>query len=676
MRYVLLFTLFIIFGFASEQRKIILSSYAKSSIAVQDFANLQHKFSKKLLKTLQKEKATIKTRKSGKLFIIVIEPIKNKKSALYIKSLLPKPFNKSGYINAYTPPKKPKKSEKIDLNKAEKKSEKISIDTNNTKTAKATQEITIAPKTPELNETNITKEIIKTEINSTKNESKEIKQENKDTAKLASPKNETKELVTKEPIEHTTIEPKNTKIQSDYEEKNSISIGSFFENAKSSFVDIIKTLSQLFTQYIFVISLIILILAFIIYYRTIKIKILHKRQINLLEKEKEEKAMLAQSLRIEVNHLKSRYFGFAKSLVEPIEALQNKFQKSTSDPAEKETAKIVNTLAQILASYQDLGEHIVMDESEFNLNSLVSHVVKHEKIRCEEGIGIVKDFDLPMLKKVVGDKQKAYRIFSLLIKFACLNTHIGRVLVSLNQASQDVDGKVMIHVIIKSGKNGFSKNATKSITDAFSNRVLYDDINMPKDIYDLKVVKRLVEAMNGSIEFVGGESQESGFLFNLQFKVINRYALQESLLSRQHGLKMSIFLLEDDETDGIKNDLKSIGIEPKIYPSWSELVQNFKDVYIFADVIILQNSYLCKIDANVLINMAKRKNFAILVVVDEGEMEDKIIYTLRDGEKELTKEDKTTIRILQKPYSESELLSLLTNIYEEQKPADLSSHVD
>lgn len=685
MRYFLLFILCIVVGFAGEQRKIILSSYKKSSIAIKDLASLQLRLSKTLLRTLKKENSHIKARKSGKLHIIVIEPIKNRKSALKIKSLLPKPFNKTGYINTYNPPAnakpalKPKKDtnqvkntekkEIIQIAKSEKPKEEEPTKIEEKKQESLENKIEVNTTVAQATEVKeIEKEVKKEEVAKKKEEKKEAEKKVK-AKKETEKKSEVKKIeVKKKP------KPLKNKEEKIIEETN-IGFGFIAEAVKSGFISFVQYFTRLFMENIFIISLIIFVMSIFILFRVTKRKILVKRKMDLLNKEKEEKAMLAQSLKIELNHLKSRHINFTKSLMEPIETLQNKFDKSSLEPSEKETAQIVNTIAQILTSFQELGEHISMDESEFNLNAVVSSVVKQEKLKCEEGISVIKDFDLPMLKKVVGDKQKVLKLFSHLIKFACLNTHIGRVFVALNQASQDVDGKVMIHVVIKGGKNGFSKNATKNITEAFSNRLLYDDINMPEVIHELKVAKRLIEAMNGSIEFIGGEGQESGFLFNLQLKVINRYALQETLLSKQHGLRMNIFLLGENDTQDLQNDLKSLSIEPQIFTSWEKLVISFKDIYVFVDIIILQNSFLPKINLEELIKIAKRKNFAIIIIIEENEMENKTIHQLTERENALDEEDRTTIKILQKPYNKNEFLSLLTKIHEEQKPVDLSSQL-
>ncbi len=718
MRYFLIFILSVVFLFAGGERKIILSSYKKEDAALRYLnSQLSPRFSKKFISALEDANCEIKVRQSGNLFIIVAEPIKNYKIANTIKSLLPQPFNKTAFINAYTKPKQSvtikidsdnelksasvttnskQEPEKKSINIEAKKSQEdakenidnevkkeIEEDTKEKVKEKTLEEVKVQVDKniePKIKQEATIKKDLKSEINITimQNEIKEAEglvqiSINPNLSKnIAEGKTgQAQPVVTIEETDNNKNETwyKNDNFLEKYEEYK---ITKLIEDAKRGLSEFGTKLNKTLMDNLLDISIAMFIFSLILFAIAVNITRKYKKRLGKISSDLRTKSKYAESLQIEVNHLKTRHINFINSLSGSVEYLQNKFIRETTKDID--TQKAVNSLTQILASHKELGEVVGLDESEFNLNLLVSHVIKAELLRCEEDVKIINDFDLFMLRKVVGDRQKVAKIFKLILEFTRLNTHYGRILVFLNQTIQDVDGKALISVVIRSGINGFSEAAIKNISRAFDNIGIVDVSRLPKQAYSLKVAKRLLEIMGGSIEFIGQRGQECNFVFSFKLKIINKYALQESLFAKQHGISLDIVIFGNNKKiiEHTENDLRLISIEPKTYTSWSKLTEQIKDIYVCIDLVIVCNRAINNMDFDFLLKKAKQKNFAILVIVEEDEAENQNLISYVANEKSLPKSKSTIIKVVKKPYNKKDFIKILKSIDSELIPFDLS----
>ncbi len=675
MRYIVVFMLSILLLNAG-QKKIIVSSYANDVVANRALKKIGVTFSPELLEALKTNNATFKARKSSKLYIVVIEPIADYKTASHLKSLLPKPYDKRAFINSYTPRKSTQNITKIsaeqtikdikkqdDLNQSTQNKQEIinqkkiqTTEKNNTKTLNVLP--VVAVETSKVQKPTIVE--VKSQDKAQKPTATQIKSQDK----IEEPK---KVAEKKSRIKEKNIKPQSP-IFINEPEQSEILLASVADEITNNINMFFKYCILLFTRFVFEISILIFVVAVVVFVITFKKKEEYKRQIDILQKAKEKKAMTLQKLQIEVSHLKTRHMNFINALNEHVSYLDDKFVKiSTSD---KDVVAHVSSIAKTLSYYQELGDEIYVEESEFNLNQVVSNVVKEEIFKCEEDIKIISDFNLISLKKVVGDKPKIIKILKLLLDFTREYTNYGRILVSLVQSVQDVDGRAMVTIVIKGGKNGFSETALQYIQDAFSSIVTNEDTKT--DVHNLKVVKQLLEAMGGDIEFIGDKGGECGFVINFKLKIINRYALQESLFARQNGLRLEMMLLgkNNEHTKQTQNDFKMIGLEHGVFHSWDKVATELKDAYLFTDMVVIQNEIIASVDLKFLMAKAVQKNFAIFVILEEGEKEHSSLqgFILQNNKSD----NPVVIHIFHKPYTHKELLDSIINIRNKQLPYDLT----
>ncbi len=460
--------------------------------------------------------------------------------------------------------------------------------------------------------------------------------------------------------------PYSSRVDGEVQIDDGLGITGFIQNLQINATKLGKAFVYYFTNYIFTISMALFVISLMFYVWSRKKYLEQKNEILKLKRENKKQLILTEELQIQVNHLKTRHVKFINSLSEPIKYLENKFLEAKN--LDKSTQKSILKLSQTLGAYQELGDAIYIEESEFNLNALVSNVVKEELLKCEEDVRIMSDFDLAILKKVVGDKQKLAKVFKIVIDLVRQNTSAGRILVSLNQTTQSVDGRAVVDVVVRSGKSGFNQSIIELIEQAIYSS-LESSVHTAKKAHDIKVAKRLLQAMGGGLEFVGKEGEECGFVLSFTLKIINRYALQESLFSKQYGLSLEIFLLDDgsDSSKEIQNSLRFISVDSHVFNAWDKMLVALKDTFAFVDLVIMQNSSVKNVDFDALLQKAKEKNFTILVMLGEDEVEDLVVLEYIGEESQ-----KSFVRVFRKPYNKKEFIGLMWDIRDKQSPCDIS----
>lgn len=676
MRYFIFILLFIVVNFANgSQKKIIIGSFDTKPQAVKALLKLDTTITTRLKDTLKSGSIHLKARKSGKLFIVVVEPIENNSKAKEIKSQLPKPYNKVGFISNYSAPTNSQNEEvQLDLAKKEDKpSQNIpalsSIYDNNKSKEKIEEEK--APKeevvVPQKEENQ--KEVVEEE------KIEKVEEDIKDIEPISSI--DEVEKINKKNKPDKIKKEENASSESMHTQESSFGFTNIAEYIRSGSISLFNGFINIVLNSIIYIAILLLLLSAFIYISALKKTVVLENEIKSLKKDKEEKAVLAQNLTLDINRLKTYYNDLIESFRKPIEILRENFNKPHINAEDVSAARASKTLEQLLVAHEELGGEITIEKTEFDLNVLVRNVTKKKRNSCKDSVKIVTDFDLPALSKIVGDSSKVARIFSILTGFSCRHTNVGRILVALNEASQDVDGNITIVVIVKSNKNGFSKEAIDKINQSFAiSNATHDSTNVDKDIEELIIAKRLIESMNGNIAFKGKEGFENFFIFNMELKVINRQTMQDNFLSRKFILKSSVLLLskDDDSTEYLANDLETLNIVPKICKNWEDMENRLKDVFLFIDIVIIQNSSLDSIDAKKLIQKARDKNFALLIISEDSERENNIIQKTIKEDKNSANEAPIILKTLKKPYGKEEFFKLLNTIHNEQKPTTLTSN--
>lgn len=658
MRYfITLFICFLTFMNASE-KKIIIGSYDSLKSATKQLQKLQTNIASNLINALNEQNASLHARSSGKMFIIAIEPLKDFNTAKKISTLLPPTIQKNILINNYTNYKKNENHTNLANKKVALKETKISI-----------QEKKVATKMPQISDIEEKKVPINMPTLDNINYS----------AKKPLPKNEKSEHKIDEKLHEKEIniqfyEENKTSIEQTQPLQSTNGIVNFIQSIKNGIISVLSILYNSFINFIFYISIFILAIAIIIYLTTQKNIIDLKQKIKTLENATEIKTQQAQNLKLDNNHLKLYYNNLTQSFKTHIDSLKEYFNNLPPKQVDENIFKTLNAIHLLLNSHEELDGDISLEKKEFNLNVLIKNTVLNEKTKFSDNINIIVDFNLPMLKKVVGDKQKIARVLSILLEFTCINTKNGRVLVALNQVSQNVDGDIMISVMIKGNKNGFNTKAIEQINQALL--LVKPSKDVPKQIEELSIAKRLVESMNGKISLQTKVKHESKIIFDFSLKVINTRAIQENFFSRRIGIKLDVLFLGDEtsKTQEIKNELNSLNVNNNLSHSYDDLRIKLYDIYTFIDLIIIQNSDIQNVNLHELVTRANYKNAAVLVIMEENEIENDSLKALIAQQK--AKQTDLRLKILKRPYSKEELLQLIFGIYEKQKPKKLSSDIE
>lgn len=655
MRFVIIFLLFVGISFGSE-KKVVLGAYGNLNQAKSAIIKLKPKFSKAFQDELGSENALLKARKSGKMYIMVVEPLKDYSVAKKIKSLLPKPYNKNSLISNFSPSSNQNAFILSFQTPKEEVQKSIKSNPNVTEKPKAIEKIAEAEKPKEQLQKDTQQEEIKPL-----------------TQKQIEKKSEPNEVILTQDPE--TIEKVNqTRIKRGGEQFTYIDIIlNSFKNIFDYFWNMIKDFYQIIHNFIidnkFFLSLLILIVSTITVFIALKQKDDKAEELDILQKQLEEKAILVESIQIEMNHLKTYYNSFTNSVAQSMKILNKYFNQVEKEyTISPEALNAIESITTVLNSHEEFSGDILLDNVEFNLNQLVDSVVKFEKSKCGKDINLILDFDLPILERVMGDSARLGRIFLLLIDFMCIHTSYGRVIISLLEVSMNVDSVANIRVSIKGNKSGFDQETSKKIEQA----LLSSKFSQHKDleIKKLVAVKRLLNIMNGDIKYSSVDGQESTFFFDFELKVMNRYSLKETSYFRDSVINLQTTVLGKSETFNKKltQELSSFNIKPTTYIKWINLYKmQLQDTYSFMDLVIIDYDLLQSIDIETLFEQAVYKNFSLLIVSNDEEQNIKNIF----DKSYLDNIEKVDIKVINSSYNLEELKEKLTSIQNKLKPMKL-----
>ncbi len=651
-------------------KKIILGSYGTKKLAIKSLINLEPRISLSTKKTILSNNTQLKIRKSGKMYIMVVEPVKDYALAKKIKSTLPRPFNEKAFISNYSKID-PSEEDAFVLNSFKPKStiKNQEIKTNEIKSKKIKQtkeEEKIQISTTDEN-ISINENISSTKENLHVEQTKQIPQEqiiattNKDNDVLIS-QNEPKTLQGDTQKEKNTSKNPHVNLKNKTKE-TSFGFTVFAEFVTKQYRNIKHQIQYILEEYVFAIYTFLILSSILAYIISIRRVLILEKTIEKLQKEKEEKIILVQNLTLDINRSKMYYNDLLDSLKRPLKAIIENFNKPNIPTEELNAAKATRTLNQILTSHEEINGNLNTESNKIDLNNLVNDLAVAIN-SSYKNLNIVVDFYLASLTQIIGDADKIARIFQILLNFACKNTQNGRILLALNEANQGIDGYISISIVLKSNKDGFDQMAIAKLTQAFSSNIEAIRTSMDQETKELIIAKRLLETLNGSIGFIGRANKENSIIFDMELKVINQKALRDTFSSRKLALKSNILLLKKDDNfiEEINDILEPIGIKARVFKNWEEMSKNLQNIFLFADVLILPNSHLGFIDVDELIQKAKDKNFAILIVADESEVETNIIQKKLESEKYENCEIHTEVRKIKKPYTKEEFLEILKSI--------------
>ncbi len=468
-------------------------------------------------------------------------------------------------------------------------------------------------------------------------------------------------------LDKVELDDEKTKKQKKVQLKEGFYFTILIEKSMNFLLPYVVAFKSFVLRFSFIVGFLCLVGAFILYRLSDKKAINLKKKIETIEKLSKEQEDQIQALKAQTYNIKTYYDRLIDSFRNPIKSINKnitKFEDSIEDIRLVNTAK---NLSNLLSSHEELRGNIIIEQNEFNLNALVKKQILQEQHKNSK---LVYDFDLKILDKVMGDDNKVARILSILIKFSNkYASRNSRLLVALSEANQDIEGNIDISIIIKTNKNGFSEDGFKKIRQAFAPEDKLKNLKLEDDVKDLIIAKRLIASMRGELLFKGKLKSENMFLFNIELKLISRQALLESFVSRKYTLKSNVILFQKDKkwARDILDELDMLNVPVRVFDDADIMMQKLEDVFFFVDILIIKNCDLDFLSLEELVKKASDKNFALLVVIEEGEKEN---YKLEEVAKVFSKkhQEKILIKKLQKPYKKESFFKSISSIYEEQKP--------
>lgn len=695
-----------------REAKIVLGTFDTIQRAQKKLEKLDSVLTDELREIQKKENFDILARPSGKKYIITVEPIQSIKRARQIRKILPKPFNKNSFVGNYSLPKRYETINKIKIleqntttQDVSESVEEIEIkedvqvvgnDTNISSLATNTTETTKKSKTliEEVEKIDTEQEAIIETVVETTTENLDKEEANK-TALLskkedAEERSSSKKVKTQEQSLTTSTQKMSDVVpQKDYSQNDPQSVSTadkerikedilpsktfgvkllqateeFFSILKKYTLEITTTLSSALVRYVFEIAILILLLSCVLLFFAYQKSIVLHRKIRWLKASRHEAAKDFEFLKTDMSNLKTYFNALVDSTHSPLRKLEEHFQSRNTKIEDKEAKDAVHLLAHSMRAYDNFGGNIILHQKELDLNALVKRVVSGAEVKLMNS-NIKIDFDNPMLKKVVGDSQKISRVIASLVNFCCKSSKNGcRLLIVLNEIVQDAKGNIVIKIIIKNSKESFNSEAMEKIKQAFGKKGNIQKDSYDDDVLELIAVQRILEIMQGHVKALETYRGDSGFVFDMKLKIINRRAIQQNLFSHESFFKLNILIFGNnaESVRTVQSELEFLNLDTDTCFSWNQMLENFNDIYFLIDIVIVQNATLPFVDIKSLNKASRKKNFVTVVILEEYESESD---ELRQIERK---------KVLKRPYEKDTLPRVLNILGKEQKPTTLNS---
>lgn len=217
-----------------------------------------------------------------------------------------------------------------------------------------------------------------------------------------------------------------------------------------------------------------------------------------------------------------------------------------------ELLELINNILDI--SRIESGKDIV-EEKEYLLENLIFEIgsVVRSKIN-EESLEYQISINQSLPSKYMGDYNKLFKILTAIIINAINYTHYGNVLLSINgEKEEDV-----VHFTFSVSNSGHEMSVEKFEQD-FNDDINVDDNNYNINLY-IAIAKRLVQMLDGEIEFINETGKGTQYIIKIDQKIIDEKPIgnfiENNNIHQTHHKRPVLndkkFLIVDDNTVNLK----------------------------------------------------------------------------------------------------------------------------
>lgn len=208
--------------------------------------------------------------------------------------------------------------------------------------------------------------------------------------------------------------------------------------------------------------------------------------------------------------------------------IQNKISEEDREKCLRKIEKAGNEIKQILNDLWDYSylqhETVSLEEHEYNMAELLADVDAQMRVRAG-GKEIRGHFDLdPDLPgRLYGDSARLKQIIMGVVDNAIRFTKEGSVFLKIYADIKDDSDHVNLFFSVRDTGLGFSEEQVKKLFEPFGGKeILDEDLNDPGSGFELPIVRRLVEIMNGGIQISSEKGKGTEVFFVIPQKVVDR----------------------------------------------------------------------------------------------------------------------------------------------------------
>lgn len=214
--------------------------------------------------------------------------------------------------------------------------------------------------------------------------------------------------------------------------------------------------------------------------------------------------------------------------------VQNKIPEADREECLRKIEKAGNEIKQILNDLWDYSylqhETVPLEEHEYSMVELLTDVDAQMRIRAGgKEIREHLDFDPDMPARLYGDSGRLKQILKGVIDNAIRFTKEGSIFLKIYADIKDDSNQVNLFFSVRDTGLGFSDEQVKKLFEPFGGKeILDEDLNDSGSGFELPIVRRLVEIMNGGIQVSSEKGKGTEVFFVIPQKVIDRKPIDMS----------------------------------------------------------------------------------------------------------------------------------------------------
>ena len=208
--------------------------------------------------------------------------------------------------------------------------------------------------------------------------------------------------------------------------------------------------------------------------------------------------------------------------------VQNKIPEEDWEDSFRKIEKAGNDIKQILNDLWDYSylqhETVSLEEHEYNLAELLADVDSQMRIRAGgKEIREHLDLDPDLPGRLYGDSGRLKQIMLGVIDNAIRFTKDGSIFLKIYADVLDDTDHVNLFFSVRDTGLGFSEEQVKKLFEPFGGKeILEEDLNDEGSGFELPIVRRLVEIMNGGIQISSEKGKGTEVFFVIPQKVVDQ----------------------------------------------------------------------------------------------------------------------------------------------------------